>query len=87
MVSADIQCPSCNGTAPLLLNPAPTLVLNILGDLLIHCAACSRDIKARSFDDHQCTSSPTDEEVVVAAGVLRRMLSTSPENPVLQCPT
>ena len=87
VMSADVQCPCCCDTAPLLLNPAPTLVLKILGDLLIHCAACSRDIKARSFDDHQCTPSPTEEEMIAAAGVLRRMSSTSPENPVLQCPT
>ena len=87
VVSADIQCPCCYDTEPLHLNPAPTLVLNILGDVLIHCAACSRDIKARSFDDHQCTPSPTEEEMITAADVLRRMSSTSPENPVLQCPT
>ena len=87
VVSADVQCPCCYDPAPLHLNPAPTLVLNILGDVLIHCAVCSRDIKARSFDDHQCTPAPTEEEMVAAAGVLRRMSSTSPENPVLTCPT
>ena len=62
VVSADVQCPCCYDKAPLHLNPAPTLVLNILGDVLIHFAACSRDIKARSFDDHQCTPSPTEED-------------------------
>eukprot|EP00731_Ephydatia_muelleri_P011283 Em0006g177a len=87
VVSADVQCPCCYDTAPLLLNPAPTLVLNILGDVLVHCAVCSRDIRAKSFDDHQCTPSPTEEEVIAAAGVLRRRSSTSPENPVLKCPT
>ena len=86
VVSVDVQCPCCYDTAPLHLNPAPTLVLNILGDVLIHCAVCSRDIKVRSFDDHQCTPSPTEEEVIAAADVLTRMSSTSPQNPVLQCP-
>ena len=85
VVSADVQCPCCS--ASLHLNPAPTLVLNILGDVLIHCAACSRDIKARSFDDHQCTPSRTEEEMMAAADVLRCLPSTSPENPVFQYPT
>eukprot|EP00731_Ephydatia_muelleri_P015665 Em0009g89a len=44
------------------------------------------DIKVRRFDDHQCTPSPTEEEVIAAADVLTRMSSTSPQNPVLQCP-
>ena len=43
-VSAEVQCPCCYDTAQLHHNSASTLVLNILGNILIHCAACSRDI-------------------------------------------
>ena len=38
VVSADVKCPCCFDTAPLHLNPAPTLVVNILCDVLIHCS-------------------------------------------------
>ena len=85
--SADVQCPCCYNHKPLApshFKAASNLVLDLLGDVVVHCVLCSRDMKASSYQGHTCELPPTQEEMRSAAQILRRAASLSPEQPVVK---
>lgn len=64
--SADVQCPCCYNHKPLApshFKAASNLVLDLLGDVVVHCVLCSRDMKASSYQGHTCELPPTQEEM------------------------
>ena len=86
--SAKVVCPCCfnhdhEPLAPSHIKTAPTLVLNLLNDVVIHCSLCSRDMKASGYQGHICELSPTQEEMRSASLILQRAASLSPEQPIL----
>eukprot|EP00731_Ephydatia_muelleri_P032352 Em0023g859a len=90
--SAKVECPCCfnhdhEPLAPSHIKTAPTLVLNLLNDVVIHCSLCSRDMKASGYQGHICELSPTQEEMRSASLILQRAASLSPEQPVLKFST
>ena len=91
-VSASSQCPCCFSETPLdsaFINPAPSLILKLLGDILVSCPNCRVDVKAGSLDNHQCTPQPqrvSKDELQVTSSVIHQLLSESPEN-VVEIPT
>eukprot|EP00731_Ephydatia_muelleri_P026210 Em0018g310a len=90
--SAKVECPCCfnhdhEPLAPSHIKTAPTLVLNLLNDVVVHCSLCSRDMKASGYQGHICELSPTQEEMRSASLILQRAASLSPEQPVLKFST
>ena len=91
-VSASSQCPCCfSDTAldPGSINPAPSLILQLLGDVLVDCPTCKVCVKSRSFGEHQCTPQPkrvNQDELQVTSSVIHQLLSESPEN-LVEIPT
>eukprot|EP00731_Ephydatia_muelleri_P020662 Em0013g389a len=90
--SAKVECPCCfnhdhEPLAPSRIKTAPTLVLNLLNDVMVHCSLCFRDMKASGYQGHICELSPTQEEMRSASLILQRAASLSPEQPVLKFST
>ena len=80
--STTLQCPCCSSDAhlvPSLIRPAPDLILVLLNDILVLCVKCNREMKAHSYEGHECTSCLTASEERTAAGILKRAVSTSPK--------
>ena len=69
------------------VRPAPGVILMLLLDVLVHCSDCSRGVKASYYEGHECVPSLTPEEEKQAAGLLKRAISTSPDNSIIQLPT
>ena len=90
--SASCQCPCCFSDTPLepsSITPAPTLIWQLLGDVLVVCPICEVDVQSRLFSEHQCTPQPkraNKEELQVTSSVIQQLLSESPEN-VVEIPT
>ena len=83
-------CPCCSedGTlVPTGIRPAPNAVVILLKDLLVQCVGCHRDVKAGCYEGHECTPSLTAEEEREAAALLKRAISTSHEQGIIQLPT
>ena len=68
---------------PQQLKPAPPLVQTLLKDIMVKCKRYKRDVKAGDFDTHECSTLPTKVEVKMASRVLKRLVSTSPEQTLL----
>ena len=61
------------------LKPAPPLIQTLLKDIMVKCVRCKRDVRAGDYDTHECSSPPTKVEVKMASRILKRLVSTSPE--------
>jgi hypothetical protein len=82
-------CPCCSDSTlvPTGIRPAQNSVVILLKDLFVQCVRCHRDVKAGSYEGHECTQSLTAEEEREAAALLKRAISTSPEQGIIQLPT
>ena len=60
------------------LKSASQLITTLLKDVMVHCIACKRDVKAEDYHTHECSTSPTKGEVKMASQVLCRLADTSP---------
>ena len=79
-------CPCClldGGLVPTEIRPASLL----LKAVLVQCVVCQRDVKAGYYDEHECTQSLTAGEEREAAGLLKRAISTSPDQATVQLAT
>ena len=79
------RCPCCHSTAPLEckdVNPASSLIQQLLHDVMVVCGTC---MKAISYDSHCCTTVQRQEMKLVSK-VLHQMLNASKENSI-QIPT
>ena len=61
-----LQCP-CKGCCTKLtaesLKSAPSIYVNLLEDVVLHCPSCNVDIRAGLYQSHKCnSSSPTSHE-------------------------
>ena len=59
----------------------------LLSDVRRHCAGCNRGIRSGDYEGHECVPSLTPEEEKQAAELLKRTLSASPDNSVVQLAT
>ena len=85
-------CPCCSEDSSLvpteIRRPAPNAVLLLLKDVLVQCVGCHRDMKAGCYDGHECTPYLTAGEEREAAALLKRAISTSPDQAgIIQLPT
>ena len=91
-LSASSQCPCCYSETPLdpaHINPAPSLILELLGGILVSCSTCKADVMAGSLCRHQCcpqSSTVSKDELQATSSVIQQLLSGSPEN-VVELPT
>ncbi|KAL5473856.1 hypothetical protein EMCRGX_G028418 [Ephydatia muelleri] len=69
------------------IRPASNLIQLLLKDVLVQCVVCHRDVKAGYYEDHECTQSLTPGEEREAAGLLKRAISTSPDQATVQLAT
>ena len=63
-----LQCP-CKGCCTKLtaesLKSAPSIYVNLLEDVALHCPSCNVDIRAGLYQSHKCNaSSPTSHELL-----------------------
>ena len=82
------RCPCCHSTAPLEckdVNPASSLIQQLLHDVMVVCGTCKSSVKAISYDSHCCTTVQRQEMQLVSK-VLHQMLNASKENSI-QIPT
>ena len=80
-------CPCCSEDSTLVptgIRPAPNAIVILLKDLLVQCVGCHRDVKAGCYEGHECTTSLTADEEREAAALLKRAISTSPEQGIIQ---
>ncbi|KAL5505888.1 hypothetical protein EMCRGX_G007427 [Ephydatia muelleri] len=56
-------------------------------DVLVQSMGCHRDVKAGSYEGHECTPSLTAGEEREAAALLKRAISTSSDKGTIQLPT
>ncbi|KAL5502912.1 hypothetical protein EMCRGX_G009770 [Ephydatia muelleri] len=80
-------CPCClldGGLVSTEIKPASNLIQLLLKDVLVQCVVC---IKAGYYEDHECTQSLTPGEEREAAGLLKRAISTSPDQATVQLAT
>eukprot|EP00731_Ephydatia_muelleri_P028949 Em0020g593a len=78
VVSVDVQCPCCFNREPLAssyIKTTPTLVLNLLSDVVVHCVLCSRDQKASGYKGHTYEFPPTRAEMRSVALILSQVLA------------
>jgi hypothetical protein len=83
-------CPCClldGGLVPTEIRPASNLIQLLLKDVLVQCVVCHRDVKAGYYEEHECTQSLTVGEEREAAGLLKRAISTSPDQATVQLAT
>ena len=83
-------CPCCSEDSTLVptgIRPAPNAIVILLKDVLVQCAECHRDVKAGCYEEHECTPSFTLVEEREAAALLKRAISTSPDQGIIQLPT
>ncbi|KAL5515787.1 hypothetical protein EMCRGX_G001007 [Ephydatia muelleri] len=83
-------CPCClldGGLVSTEIRPASNLIQLLLKDVLVQCVVCHRDVKAGYYEDHECTQSLTPGEEREAAGLLKRAISTSPDQATVQLAT
>ncbi|KAL5509935.1 hypothetical protein EMCRGX_G005385 [Ephydatia muelleri] len=83
-------CPCClldGGLVPTEIRPASNLIQLLLKDVLVQCVVCHRDVKAGYYEEHECTQSLTAGEERQAAGLLKRAISTSPDQATVQLAT
>ena len=60
----------------------------MLKDVLVQCVECHRDMKAGCYNGHECTPYLTAGEEREAAALLKRAISTSPDQAgIIQLPT
>ena len=88
--STTLQCPCCSSDAHLVPShiwPAPDLILVLLNDILVLCVKCNREMKAHSYEGHECTSCLTASEERTVAGILKRAVSTSPDKSIIKLAT
>ena len=88
--STTLQCPCCSSDAHLVpshIRPAPDLILVLLNDILVLCVKCNREMKAHSYEGHECASCLTASEERTAAGILKRTVSTSPDKSIIKLAT
>ena len=68
-ITASSLCPCCYSDSPMepnFISPPPTLILNLIKDVLVICPGCGSDVKTGSFACHHCTQEyerTTDLEV------------------------
>ena len=78
-----LQCP-CKGCCTKLtaesLKSAPSIYVNLLEDVALHCSSCNVDIRAGLYQSHKCnTSSPTSLPLLAPpALVAQASISCSP---------
>ena len=90
--SACTRCPCCYSETPLdpaQINPASSLILELLQDIIVSCSLCKVEMKAGTLDQHQCSpqlKTVAREELQTTASVIQQLLSQSPEN-VVELPT
>ena len=85
-ISASCQCPCCFSDTPLdpsIINPAPSLITQLLRDVLVVCPTCQLDVKSRAFSEHQCSLQVNEDQLHVTSSVIQQLLS---EN-VVKIPT
>eukprot|EP00731_Ephydatia_muelleri_P002310 Em0001g2310a len=75
------------GLVSIEIRPASNLIQLLLKDVLIQCVVCHRDVKAGYYEDHEFTQSLTPGEEREAAGLLKRAISTSPDQATVQLAT
>ena len=91
-VSASSQCPCCFSNISLdpgSINPAPSLILQLLRDVLVDCPTCKVCVMSRSFGEHQCTPQPkqvNQDDLQVTSSMIHQLLPESPEN-LVEIPT
>ena len=88
--STTLQCPCCSSDAHLVpshIRPVPDLILVLLNDILVLCVKCNREMKAHSYEGHECTSCLTASEERTVAGNLKRAVSTSPDKSIIKLAT
>eukprot|EP00731_Ephydatia_muelleri_P001561 Em0001g1561a len=88
--ASDTVCPCClldGGLVSTEIRPASNLIQLLLKDVLVQCVVCHRDVKAGYYEDHECTQSLTPGEEREAAKLLKRAISTSPDQATVQLAT
>ena len=91
ITSACSKCPCCFSDTPLdpaSINPAPSLILKLLGEVLVCCPVCNTSVNVGVLDMHQCTPQvqSVSKDLQVTSTVIQELLSKSPDN-VLEIPT
>ena len=73
---------------PASINPAPSLILKLLGEVLVCCPVCNASVKVGLLDMHQCITQveSVSKDLQVTSTVIQELLSKSPDN-VLEIPT
>ena len=87
--SASARCPCCEDAVNLLpssVQPASDIIQRLLCDVIILCETCNRDVRAGDYDSHECQKSGV-LEVQMACKVIRRILSESTSDNILQIKT
>ena len=80
-------CSEDGSLVPREIRPASNVTLLLLKDVLVQCMVCHRDVKAGSYEGHECTPSLTAGEERETAALLKRAISTSPDKGIIQLPT
>ena len=87
--SGAVSCPCCSDDDPSHVRPASNAILlccyQMLEDIVL--VACNRDIRNGDYEGHECVPSLTPEEERQAAELLKRAISTSSDNSVVQLAT
>ena len=82
--SGAVSCPCCSDDDQTSIKCNTPLLLS---DVRRHCAGCNRDIRNGDYEGHECVPSLTPEEERQAAELLKRAISTSSDNSVVQLAT
>ena len=59
----------------------------LLNDVLVLCVKCNREMKAHSYEGHECTSCLTASDERTVEGILKRAVSTSPDKSIIKLAT
>ena len=78
------HCPCCHTTVHLEckdVNPASSLIQQLVHDVMVVCGTCKSSVKAISYDSHCCITVQRKEMQLVSK-VLHQMLNAGEENSI-----
>lgn len=78
------RCPCCHSNAPMEckdVNPASSLIQQLLHDVMVVCGTCKSSVKAISYDSH-CCSTVQRQEMQLVSKVVHQMLNANKENTI-----